>query len=744
MLPDSDKLTIARKVGMLVAVPLLLETFILVILGFLLFEEQQQVQREATTERIIDACDAVSHLATYAISQLAMYTFTHSDHYLQLYRQTKSTHEQQYAILEQYCQSNPVLREKAKLLKRNSDQIYYLFEDAHAKVMEQEGSFGRSHHTFKSMPEFRTDRRLLPLALQGKIKEADDFRLLVEKEGQPKISSSTWKLLIKILLAVGVIANVLLSLALARLISTRINSRLHRLVDNSIKLASGEALGSRMKGADEIAKVDEMFHLMAQRIEIANKKEKGIVDNAVDVIGSLDKKGRFTAVNPACVKVLAYQPSDLLGRHLSDIVVDEDKQNLGTALQRISVSAPQATIEPQSSLESGVKCNDGRIAQILWSILWSQPQQAYFFIAHDITERKLDEETLKESESRVRLILESMPVGLLITDEQNIIEVANMRSAQMFGYANADMLSRPLQFLFAPGLRDGALASNTTINEVTQSKSKELEACNSTGERFQVELSLTDFYLRGERKILAVVADITERKEIELLKKQFVAMVSRDLRAPLVNIQQAFALLLSGDFGDLNERSQSLISRSSRETERLIELINTLLDMDKLETGQIDTQRELVDVISIVSAAVSSVGYLAEKNGIQIHTQHDSSKVLADGPKLIQVLVNLLANAIKFSPKGSPILISAKQEAAAIKFSVIDQGRGIPEAHAATIFERFKQVETSDQTIKGGSGLGLSICKAIVEAHGGNIGLESRPGRGSTFWLTIPNQATRS
>ena len=328
MLPDSDKLTISHKLALLVVVPLVLEIAILLSLGVLLYQEQQESQREARQEEIIDACDQVSHLATFAVGQLGMYTVTRSDRYLQSYKAIKLTHDEQFAKLQGYCRDNPTLEAKAEKLKRNSEQIYTLFEDANLKVISRADSFGNEHSTFKSMPEFLSDRKALPIVLAKQIKDSDDFRLTVEKDFRAKISKETWKTWIKSILALGVIGNVLLCVALARMVGTQINSRLHRLVDNSIRLASGQPLNPRLRGGDEIATVDEMFHVMADRIEVAAKTEKGIVDNAADMIGSLDRKGRVTAVNPASTNRLGYEPQDLLGRYLADLAADDDKEHL--------------------------------------------------------------------------------------------------------------------------------------------------------------------------------------------------------------------------------------------------------------------------------------------------------------------------------------------------------------------------------------------------------------------------------
>jgi two-component system, OmpR family, sensor histidine kinase VicK len=167
-------------------------------------------------------------------------------------------------------------------------------------------------------------------------------------------------------------------------------------------------------------------------------------------------------------------------------------------------------------------------------------------------------------------------------------------------------------------------------------------------------------------------------------------------------------------------------------------MINTLLDVERMESGNMEMNKEVAEISTIVSQAVNSVGYLAEKSGIKIVSEFEPIEAFADAGSLVQVMVNLLANAIKFSPSGSTITISALETPHFIEVRVSDQGRGIPKDALPSVFDRFKQVEASDRTEKGGSGLGLAICKSIIEAHGGIIGVESAEGKGTTFWWRLP------
>ncbi len=215
-------------------------------------------------------------------------------------------------------------------------------------------------------------------------------------------------------------------------------------------------------------------------------------------------------------------------------------------------------------------------------------------------------------------------------------------------------------------------------------------------------------------------------------------MVSHDLRTPLNSMQAFLELVADGIYGELNEAGSKKVSLLESEVQRLMRLIQQLLDLDRLESGTTQLVLQNQDGLSLIRRAESSVRSLAEQRGISLEVMESNTAVKADADKIVQVLVNLLSNAIKFSPDGGKIFVSLVRQGNVATFKVGDQGRGIPQAVQERIFERFKQVKKSDATEKGGAGLGLAICKTIVEQHGGKIGVESQEGSGATFWFKLP------
>jgi signal transduction histidine kinase len=223
----------------------------------------------------------------------------------------------------------------------------------------------------------------------------------------------------------------------------------------------------------------------------------------------------------------------------------------------------------------------------------------------------------------------------------------------------------------------------------------------------------------------------------EQTKAEFISMISHDLRSPLTSLQFTFALAEKGAFGEINEKGKERFSRAEYTVERLVKLINELLDIEKMEAGMLNMVTAPEELDPIVKRAVDSVAGLAEAKSIEVEALPSALEVNVEADRIVQVLVNLISNAIKFSPDNSKITVSATELPTGIKVTVADQGRGIPEDKVRSIFDRFSQVEHEDATTYGGTGLGLAICKAIIEGHGGIIGVDSVDGDGSRFWFIV-------
>jgi signal transduction histidine kinase len=233
-------------------------------------------------------------------------------------------------------------------------------------------------------------------------------------------------------------------------------------------------------------------------------------------------------------------------------------------------------------------------------------------------------------------------------------------------------------------------------------------------------------------------------RELQKMRKAFIAMVSHDLRTPLTSVRGFLELLEMGALGELSPKAMQHTQRTSNSVDRLIKLINDLLDLEKMESGTVALHRKPINLREVIETSLDSVQVLAANSHVKIEYAPVDVTVNGDADRLAQVVVNLLSNAIKFSPENGVVSVSVCDQQDVVEVSVRDQGRGVPERFQEIIFERFRQVNEADHSEKGGTGLGLPICKAMIEQHGGRIGVRSEEGRGSEFWFTLPKEAARS
>jgi signal transduction histidine kinase len=229
-----------------------------------------------------------------------------------------------------------------------------------------------------------------------------------------------------------------------------------------------------------------------------------------------------------------------------------------------------------------------------------------------------------------------------------------------------------------------------------------------------------------------------ELRRSERVKDEFLAVVGHELRTPLTSIRGSLGLLAGGLVGELAQDAANMVALAVDNTDRLVRLVNDILDIERMDSGHLPLQREPVNVAGLVSQSTQALQDTAARADVRLCTDVRELSVHADADRVVQTLVNLIGNAIKFSPRDGSVMITVERDNGCALFSVADSGRGIPTDQLDSIFERFNQVDVSDAREKGGSGLGLAIARGIVEGHGGRLWAESVPGRGSTFCFTLP------
>ncbi|WP_413160655.1 PAS domain S-box protein [Capilliphycus salinus ALCB114379] len=368
----------------------------------------------------------------------------------------------------------------------------------------------------------------------------------------------------------------------------------------------------------------------------------------------------------------------------------------------------------------------------------------------NINDRKQAEATLQESERRWRSLLENVRLAVVGLNDRGKIDYVNPFFLELTGYTQDELLGQDWLTTFLPAsqrpqvgqhfqeILKQELHSYYQNTILTKSGEEKIIAWNNT--RLQS--------LQGEALgTMSIGEDITERYAIERMKNEFISVVSHELRTPLTAIHGALNLLSTGLVAPESPRGQHVIKIAADSTERLVRLVNDILELERLECGRIKLVKHRVNAAQLLRVAQDQMQVMANRTGILLQIFPKDIEFEADGDRMIQVLTNLISNAIKFSESGSRIELTVEAEwrkfggdlpTASVLFSVRDQGRGIPPEKIESIFERFHQVDASDSRQKGGTGLGLAICRSIIEQHGGKIWVESVVDRGSCFYFSIP------
>ncbi len=508
-------------------------------------------------------------------------------------------------------------------------------------------------------------------------------------------------------------------------------------LDESVKLIdkiSGASANEIDTSISSSPLLERLENLAVQVNETRNRERK-IIDNAVDVICVIDVDERFLSLSPSVVKRWGYSEDELLGKKLSEFLVSD-----GTEQSLASILGARASIE-KITFENRFKHKQGDIIDLAWTAHWSARDEGLFCVAHDISARKQAEAKIQESEQRLRVTLEAMPIGVVCTTQSGTIEFANESFGKFVGGEPAALVGTALSKFLPASEKDKITAYlNDAKSATVQLKSIESLLERAEQDDVPVDISATMYKAAGASKLLVSFSDTSERKEVENIRREFVAMINHDLRTPLTSLIMLIELLDSGLHGELLPKGKEACNLALIELQRLMRLVNDLLDLEKLESGKLFVQQDMVCVLDIIEASVSSLKSYAESRDLKIVYPETEADCWADRSRVIQVLVNLLSNAIKFSPAQSSINIAVEELPDCVKISVSDEGRGIPADKGGQLFKRFVQMKLEDARV--GSGLGLSICKAIVDAHNGTIGFVNKQPTGSCFYFTLPHKSS--
>jgi PAS domain S-box-containing protein len=345
---------------------------------------------------------------------------------------------------------------------------------------------------------------------------------------------------------------------------------------------------------------------------------------------------------------------------------------------------------------------------------------------------------LKESTHSYMSMIANAQDLICSMDGQGRFMLVSPSSAKVLGTHSESLAGTWLLDIVADGAQEATAARLLEIVNKGSQGSFETTLLRADGSPVEMLCSASSSPV--DKTTFCVAHDVSQKKAAERLQKEVMQMVSHDLRSPLAAIAAFHEKAEAGAFGKLSLMGEKQIKVCRRSTQRMLMLVNDLIEAERMESGKLELERTSLDLDSVIEHCRQAVALAAEARGVQVLAFPCRLSVFADENRLLQVLVNLLTNAIKFSPKDGKVAMSAFMSGRPdfVRIQVKDEGRGVPLELQSSIFDRFKQVQASDATARGGTGLGLAICKALVELHGGRIAVESEPGRGSTFFFEIP------
>ncbi len=457
-------------------------------------------------------------------------------------------------------------------------------------------------------------------------------------------------------------------------------------------------------------------------------------------------------------------------------------------LGRAAASALQLPVLPQGESGLRLRRKDGASLDVwFWTGPWTGPTgntQGTVTIAAEtgpaerklaLVEQELIQMTAKESEARSEMVterrfrelLEAAPDAIIEVDRQGRIVLVNRVTEKLFGYSRAELLGQAMEMLVPDVLRADHAGHRADYWDLPITRPMgsglDLHGRRKDGSAIPVEISLSPVKSEDGFRVTAIIRDISQRRGVEerlrelershtlelesrnreieranQMKTEFLASMSHELRTPLHTIIGFSELLAEEIEGPLNTKQRRFIGHIHTDSLHLLELINDILDISRIESGRLELRREVFDFAAAIDETVSSVRPQASAKSIELEMRRPApATIFADRLRIKQVLLNLLSNALKFTPDGGRIVVEAAMRVGFLEVSVSDTGIGIPKDRHEAVFDKFYQLGATTRGVREGTGLGLAITKALVAEHGGRIWLESEPGKGSRFTFTI-------
>lgn len=373
-----------------------------------------------------------------------------------------------------------------------------------------------------------------------------------------------------------------------------------------------------------------------------------------------------------------------------------------------------------------------------------EAQQGLINMNKNLEARVIDRtKSLEHSERQYKGVLDNIADGLVTIDKVGIITSFNKAAIEIFGYQLREVIGRNISMLMPQPYKDEhdnylAHYDKTGVQKVIGS-GVVVEGLRKDGSTFPMELAVSEMLIDGRKIFTGVLRDITERIKLEKVKNDFVSTVSHELRTPLTSIKGSLGLVNAGALGEVSGKVKEMLLVAENNAQRLLLLINDILDVQKIEIGEMLFYFDEIEITSLIKQSINDIDAYGNGFGIKFEFSPALGEVYAyvDRDRITQVLVNLLSNAVKFSPRNSTVVINLFRQEKSLCISVADSGSGIPEEFQPMLYEKFTQFDASLTRAKGGTGLGLTICKAIIERHNGLLHYVTSETTGTVFTVEI-------
>jgi len=505
----------------------------------------------------------------------------------------------------------------------------------------------------------------------------------------------------------------------------------------SLTNASDEVSFVIMTGADVTEQREAETALRS-----SEERYRQLVESSLGFIWSHDLNGILLSINSHAAAALGYEPEELVGTPLRDYI-DTDHQAEYDAYSEMVKQDPDQDHQGRFYLrgKTGQLCIVAYRSKLL-QVTGADP----FVLSHgiDITEQTKAEEELNALTQQHQSILDSVGDGIWGMDMEGKLTFINRRAAQMLGYSAQELLGKEMHALIHHSRADG---TPYPVEECPIMGSAKRETplhidddvfWRKDGRLLPVEYVACPLVANGHVDgIVVAFADVTERRRLDRMKDEFIATVSHELRTPLTSLRAALGLVASGALEKRPEKIPQMLDIALGNCDRLVRLVNDIVDFERIGSGSLPLHKAEWNAIDLLRRAMDPERSTAARAGLTFRIDAQPVDVWVDGDRILQVLGNLIRNAIKFSEKGGEIRLAARATGEKeVTFEVQDQGAGIPPEKLDLIFERFQQADASDSRLRGGTGLGLALCRGIVNQHGGRIWVTSNPGSGSTFYFT--------